>query len=123
MPAPKEITDALRVAFRAHVLGSDILLDCDLPQARVQTDRWGRVTPQGIKIPLPLTHSLLALVVGARRPTVTSAVRSLARAGRLKPCPRSQWLLCGGPPEELREMHEHAARYDCLAPLEVRWPR
>ena len=86
-------------------------------------DRWGRVTPQGIKIPLPLTHSLLALVVGAHRPSVTSAARSLARAGRLKPCPRSQWLLCGGPPEELREMHEHAARYDRLAPLELRWER
>ncbi|MBV9004447.1 MAG: Crp/Fnr family transcriptional regulator, partial [Solirubrobacterales bacterium] len=39
-------------------------------------DRWGRVTPRGIKIPLPLTHNLLGLVVGAHRPSVTSAIRS-----------------------------------------------
>lgn len=85
-------------------------------------DRWGRVTPRGIKIPLPLTHNLLGLVVGAHRPSVTSAIRSLTEAGHLKPCPHSQWLLCGEPPEELRGMHEHAARYDTMAPLEIRWP-
>ncbi|MBV9005760.1 MAG: winged helix-turn-helix domain-containing protein, partial [Solirubrobacterales bacterium] len=85
-------------------------------------DRWGRVTPRGIKIPLPLTHNLLGLVVGAHRPSVTSAIRSLTDAGHLQPCPHSQWLLCGEPPEELRGMHEYAARYDTPAPLEIRWP-
>jgi diaminohydroxyphosphoribosylaminopyrimidine deaminase / 5-amino-6-(5-phosphoribosylamino)uracil reductase len=35
LPAPQTITDALRVAFRAHVLGSDILLDCDLSAQRI----------------------------------------------------------------------------------------
>jgi hypothetical protein len=86
-------------------------------------DRWGHVTPQGIKIPLPLTHGLLGLVVGAHRPSVTAAVSSLTEAGRLERCPRSQWLLCGEPPAELREMHEHAAGYDRPAPLELRWQR
>jgi diaminohydroxyphosphoribosylaminopyrimidine deaminase/5-amino-6-(5-phosphoribosylamino)uracil reductase len=35
LPAPREIADALRVAFRAHVLGTDILLDCDLSSQRM----------------------------------------------------------------------------------------
>ena len=85
-------------------------------------DRWGRVTPRGIKIPLPLTHNLLGLVVGAHRPSVTSAIRSLTEAGHLQPCPHSQWLLCGDPPEELRGMQEYAARYERDLPLEIRWP-
>jgi len=43
-------------------------------------DRWGRVTPSGVSIDIPLTHRLLALVVGARRPFVTAAVRDLIQA-------------------------------------------
>jgi riboflavin biosynthesis pyrimidine reductase len=35
LPAPERVTDALRVPVHAHVLGSDILLDCDLSAQRV----------------------------------------------------------------------------------------
>jgi len=35
------------------------------------TDRWGRVRRDGVGVPLRLTHSVLADVVAARRPTVT----------------------------------------------------
>lgn len=86
-------------------------------------DRWGRVTPRGIEIPLPLPHRLLALVVGAHRPTVTAALRQLAAAERVQPRPRSRWLLCGEPPEEFREMREYAARYEGTAPLAIQWAR
>jgi hypothetical protein len=75
-------------------------------------DRWGRVTPSGVQIDLPLTHSLLALVVGARRPSVTAAARSLSDAGRIEARPRSRWILKGEAPLELRELHELAARQD-----------
>jgi hypothetical protein len=83
-------------------------------------DRWGRVTPDGIVIPLPLTHSLLAAVVGARRPSVTTAVRSLVNAGQIAPRRHSQWLLCGDPPPEFQEAREYAARYDRSLPPELR---
>lgn len=43
--------------------------------------RWGKVTPTGVRIPLPLTHRLIAAVVGATRPTVSSAIAELARRG------------------------------------------
>jgi CRP-like cAMP-binding protein len=42
-------------------------------------DRWGRVTTEGIRIPLRLTHSTLADLVAARRPSVTTALHLLER--------------------------------------------
>ena len=56
-----------------------------------------------------LTHELLAAVVGARRPSVSVAVRRLAEQGRARSRPRSRWLLLGRPPAELRELHEQAS--------------
>jgi CRP/FNR family cyclic AMP-dependent transcriptional regulator len=47
-------------------------------------DRWGRVTPDGILIPLRLTHETLAALVAARRPSVTSALGRLGEAGLLE---------------------------------------
>ena len=82
-------------------------------------DRWGRVTPDGVQIDLPLTHNLLAAVVGARRPSVTAAMRSLSDAGRVQSRPRSRWLLKGEAPVELRQMHQSAARYNRRVPLEL----
>jgi CRP/FNR family cyclic AMP-dependent transcriptional regulator len=71
-------------------------------------DRWGRVTPRGIEIELPLTHSLLAAVVGAHRPSVTNAVRRLADAGLIEPRSRARWILHGDPPAELQGLHDYA---------------
>ena len=41
-------------------------------------DRWGRVGPDTISVPLPLTHDTLAKLVGAARPSVTTALGSLS---------------------------------------------
>jgi CRP/FNR family transcriptional regulator, cyclic AMP receptor protein len=43
--------------------------------------RWGKVDPAGISLPLPLTHHLLARLVGAERPSVSHALARLAHAG------------------------------------------
>ena len=56
-------------------------------------ERWGKVTPQGVRLDLPLTHDLLASLSAARRPTVTLALRSLAQQGLLTRVSRDQWLL------------------------------
>lgn len=48
---------------------------------RQVADRWGRVTPQGVLIPFPLSHRLIAEIVGATRPTVSSVLSDLRRAG------------------------------------------
>lgn len=56
-------------------------------------DRWGRVTPDGIVVDLPLTHELIGQMVGGRRPTVTLALAGLAESGALARAPDGTWLL------------------------------
>jgi CRP-like cAMP-binding protein len=62
--------------------------------------RWGRVRADGIVVPLRLTHAILADLVAARRPTVSTAISELARAGRVQSVDEG-WLLQGEPPGEL----------------------
>jgi CRP/FNR family cyclic AMP-dependent transcriptional regulator len=59
-------------------------------------ERWGRVTPDGVLVPMGLTHSALARLVGARRPSVTSALGDLA-GNRLLERTEDGWLLRGDP--------------------------
>ena len=44
-------------------------------------ERWGRVSGDGVIVPLALTHRILGQLVGARRPTVSTAL-SRARGAR-----------------------------------------
>jgi CRP/FNR family cyclic AMP-dependent transcriptional regulator len=60
-------------------------------------ERWGRVTPEGVLLPLTLSHRSLAQLVGARRPTVSTAVGELTRDGRLRRTAGAAWLLTGTP--------------------------
>jgi CRP/FNR family transcriptional regulator, cyclic AMP receptor protein len=46
-------------------------------------ERWGRVGREGVSVSLPLTHELLAKLVGAARPSVTTALGQLAARGDL----------------------------------------
>lgn len=61
-------------------------------------ERWGRVERGGVVIHLPLTHQMLADLVGARRPSVTSALSELASRGTLKNLGDGTWRLSGSPP-------------------------
>jgi CRP-like cAMP-binding protein len=61
-------------------------------------DRWGRVTPDGIHVPVRLTHELIGQLVGAQRPTVTTALGELRRDGRLVKRPDRTWLLPAAAP-------------------------
>jgi CRP/FNR family transcriptional regulator, cyclic AMP receptor protein len=56
-------------------------------------DRWGRVRPDGVLVPLPVTHDVLAQLVCAQRPTVTSALRRLSDAGRIRRRRDRSWIL------------------------------
>lgn len=71
-------------------------------------ERWGRVVPEGITVPLPLSHQRLADLIGAHRPAVTSAMGELVRSGDLSRRADRTWLLHGAPPETLRH-HKLAA--------------
>ena len=59
--------------------------------------RWGRVRSDGVVVPLRLTHTVLADLVAARRPTVTSALSDLSRRGLVRAV-SDGWLLSGAPP-------------------------
>ncbi|MBV8430020.1 MAG: Crp/Fnr family transcriptional regulator [Solirubrobacterales bacterium] len=65
--------------------------------------RWGRVRTDGTVVPFRLTHSLLADLVAARRPTVTSALSDLARRGLIS-SRGGEWVLFGEPPRELLDI-------------------
>lgn len=55
-------------------------------------ERWGRVGPQGTHLPLRLTHATIAGLVGARRPTATTALTQLSAAGLVRRTPDGTWL-------------------------------
>lgn len=68
-------------------------------------ERWGRVSPDGIVLPLQLTHRLLACLVGARRPTVTTALKELTQQGLVARRDDGTWMLRGSAPPELGEIY------------------
>ena len=72
-------------------------------------ERWGRVGPQGVRLPLNLPHRTLATLVGARRPSVTTALTGLSRAGLVERT-GDGWLLRGDPAELLPERLDGADR-------------
>jgi CRP/FNR family cyclic AMP-dependent transcriptional regulator len=47
-------------------------------------ERWGIVTPDAVRIEVPLTHATLSRMVGARRPTVTTALQRLMHLGYIR---------------------------------------
>lgn len=62
------------------------------------TELWGRKAPGGAVLPFRLSHQTLADLVGARRPTVTLALRNLAQRELLERGESGEWILVGDPP-------------------------
>ena len=65
------------------------------------SERWGVVTTRGVHVRLPLTHEIIGRLVGARRPSVTTALGALREAGALDRLPDG-YLLYGDAAEALR---------------------
>jgi CRP-like cAMP-binding protein len=81
-------------------------------------ERWGRVTPDGIKIDLRLSHELLGHLVGVQRASVTTALGRVRDTGGLSRQPDGTWVLHGEPPSELVAPHwrrRGATAVDALA--------
>jgi CRP/FNR family transcriptional regulator, cyclic AMP receptor protein len=62
-------------------------------------ERWGRVVPDGVALTLRLPHRTLAGMVGARRPSVTTALGQLIVRGDVGRRADGAWVLRTGPPE------------------------
>ncbi len=68
-------------------------------------DRFGTVGPAGVTVPVPLTHRTLARLVGASRPSVSTAVKELEHEGLLtKRRDGPGFVLLGEPPEMLGKL-------------------
>lgn len=72
-------------------------------------DRWGKVRADGVHVPLNLSHRSLGHIVGAQRPSVTTALRQLTSEGLISRCADGTWLLHRDPPETLEEIRAAAA--------------
>ncbi len=59
---------------------------------------WGEKRKGGAVLPFRLSHQTLADLVGARRPTVTIAVRALTERNLLARGESGEWILSGSPP-------------------------
>jgi CRP/FNR family transcriptional regulator, cyclic AMP receptor protein len=89
-----------RVAHRARYLALSQAVT-HLPRADdrllilfwLLAERWGKVGHDGVHVLLPLTHEILAMLVGTQRPTVTIALHGLAEAKLLQRESRDRWLL------------------------------
>jgi hypothetical protein len=75
------ITQARRADVRLRTLFSHL------------ADRWGRVTPEGIILPLRLTHTVIAQLTGLRRPSVSISLGELERAGEIVRLSKSMWMI------------------------------
>lgn len=61
-------------------------------------DRFGHVHSEGVVVPIRLSHELLAQLVGARRPSVSRALKELERAHTVARRRDGSWVLRGQPP-------------------------
>jgi CRP/FNR family transcriptional regulator, cyclic AMP receptor protein len=97
------------LADQMQRLNSQLVI-CQLPRVDERVlailwllaESWGHVTPGGVRLPLALTHETLGALIGARRPTVTLALRKLSENGSVVR-QDSSWLLLEplGVPSEL----------------------
>jgi CRP/FNR family transcriptional regulator, cyclic AMP receptor protein len=67
-------------------------------------DRWGTVSPDGVSVPLPLTHQTLGRIIRAQRPSVTAALKELRELGFLRREPDGTWVIRGDPSEQLGQL-------------------
>lgn len=104
-PNPAIVQQLLtRAANTSHwLLATSLILSAPSIEERLlllfahYAERWGKVTPRGVRLDLPLTHELIASLAGAQRPTVTIALRSLTQQGLLTRVSREGWLLARDP--------------------------
>jgi CRP-like cAMP-binding protein len=104
-----------RMLERAHSLAFDVAIH-NLQHVELRllvlfwhlADRFGKVTPEGVHVPVPLAHSELAELVGAARPSVSTALKELAVKGQVWRNESDRtWMLSMEPPEELRDMRRN----------------
>ncbi len=70
-------------------------------------DRWGKVRSDGFVVPVPMTHEVIGRLIGACRPSVSTALKQLEREGLIARIGSEGWLLRHPP---LRLLHGTGAQ-------------
>jgi CRP-like cAMP-binding protein len=113
---PQLIHGILRRAVeRSHALALDVAIH-SLQHLELRllvlfwhlADRFGRVSTEGTIVPLRLSHSDIAELVGSHRPSVSVRLPELAKRRVLVRRTDRTWLLLGQPPAELRDIRANA---------------
>jgi CRP/FNR family transcriptional regulator, cyclic AMP receptor protein len=95
-----------RLAFLAAVLENPRLDVRLLLMFWHLAERWGRVRPTRVVVPVDVTHNLLGRLVRGQRPSVTASLQKLAQRGMLTRRENGEWVLHGNPDEQLRLLWE-----------------
>jgi CRP/FNR family cyclic AMP-dependent transcriptional regulator len=82
-------------AAAANIIGLDERLLTALWQL---AETWGESRADGVHLSIRLPHRLLAELMGARRPSITTALAELKRSDRLDCGAGGHWILRGDPP-------------------------
>jgi CRP/FNR family cyclic AMP-dependent transcriptional regulator len=103
----------LRAVARSQALAVSLAISCVKGLKRRLSmllwhlaDRWGRVGPDGVSVPLVLTHQMIARLVGATRPSGSAALKELEREGTIVKRREGGWILRGEPPVGLQRTPE-----------------
>jgi hypothetical protein len=107
----------LRAVARAQALAVSLAISC-MHGLKLRllvllwhlADRWGRVGSDGVSVPLALSHRVIGRLVGASRPSVSTAMKELEREGVIRPQAEGGWILLGSPPAELTPLALPAKR-------------
>jgi CRP/FNR family transcriptional regulator, cyclic AMP receptor protein len=83
---------------KSLVTGTSVIEERLLLLFALLGERWGKATAAGVLVAMPLTHQVLATLVGARRPSVSTALRGLSASGFLQRTTEG-WLLCRTTPD------------------------
>jgi CRP/FNR family transcriptional regulator, cyclic AMP receptor protein len=73
-------------------------------------DRWGTVGPEGVTVPLRLTHNTLGRLVRAQRPSITASLHEMARRRLVDRRRDGTWLLRGEPSRQLQLLLDDSDR-------------
>lgn len=79
-------------------------------------DRCGRVTPEGIVLPLAVSHEAVGRLAAARRPTITLALRDLETAGCVHRRPDGHLTLTPAARRRVQELANASTRPPPLGP-------
>jgi CRP/FNR family cyclic AMP-dependent transcriptional regulator len=96
--AERALRRSRRLAVSAAIANTVGVEERLLLQLWQLAELWGKKAPEGALLPFRLSHQTLAELVGARRPTVTLALRSLTERSAVRRGESGGWILMGDPP-------------------------